>query len=225
MSTAPAARPHPRRPAAAPAPAKPAGPALPLVGTGRGVARCMPARPRRSTAGASWSLSRARRHRQDDRGRRLSGAGEAALPVWIGRGQCIEHYGAGEAYLPLLDALGRLGRAPGGEGWWRLRRYAPTWLAQLPGGGRGGAAGRAAPGPGGTPQRMLRELAEALEALTAAQPWCSCWRMCTGVMPRLSRRWPCWRGGGKRRACCCWRPTGRRSCACGSIPCRRCSRS
>ena len=35
---------------------------------------------------------------------------EAAPPVWLGHGQCIEQYGAGEAYLPLLDALGRLGR-------------------------------------------------------------------------------------------------------------------
>jgi len=33
-------------------------------------------------------------------------AGEGA--AWIGWGQCIEHYGAGEAYLPLLEALGRL---------------------------------------------------------------------------------------------------------------------
>ena len=31
----------------------------------------------------------------------------AAQSVRIGRGQCIEHYGAGEAYLPLLDALGQ----------------------------------------------------------------------------------------------------------------------
>jgi hypothetical protein len=38
----------------------------------------------------------------------------AAPPVWIGRGQCIEHYGAGEAYLPVLEALGRLGRTSGG---------------------------------------------------------------------------------------------------------------
>jgi hypothetical protein len=40
---------------------------------------------------------------------------EAASPGRICRGQCIEHYGAGEAYLPLLDALGRLGRAPDGD--------------------------------------------------------------------------------------------------------------
>ena len=30
---------------------------------------------------------------------------------WIGRGQCVEHYGASEPYLPILEALGRLGRA------------------------------------------------------------------------------------------------------------------
>ena len=35
--------------------------------------------------------------------------------VWIGRGQCIEQYGSGEAYLPLLEALGELGRGPGGD--------------------------------------------------------------------------------------------------------------
>jgi len=40
---------------------------------------------------------------------------EPAVPRWLGRGQCIEHYGAGEAYLPLLDALGRLGRGPDGR--------------------------------------------------------------------------------------------------------------
>jgi DNA-binding winged helix-turn-helix (wHTH) protein len=35
----------------------------------------------------------------------------------IGSGQCVEQYGAGEAYLPVLEALGRLGRAAGGEPW------------------------------------------------------------------------------------------------------------
>ncbi len=34
--------------------------------------------------------------------------------VRVGRGQCIEHYGAGEPYLPWLEALGRLARGPGG---------------------------------------------------------------------------------------------------------------
>jgi AAA ATPase domain len=96
----------------------------------------------------------------------------AAQTAWIGRGQCIEHFGAGEAYLPLLEVLGRLGRGPDGERLVAcLRQYAPTWLVQLP--ALVGEAERAAlrqQGQGVTPQRMLRELAEALEALTAEQP-------------------------------------------------------
>jgi DNA-binding winged helix-turn-helix (wHTH) protein len=32
----------------------------------------------------------------------------------VGRGQCIEQYGAGEPYMPVLEALGRLGRAANG---------------------------------------------------------------------------------------------------------------
>ena len=37
----------------------------------------------------------------------------ATTPLWMGWGQCVEHFGAGEAYLPLLEALGQLGRQPG----------------------------------------------------------------------------------------------------------------
>lgn len=51
----------------------------------------------------------------------------------IAQGQCVEHYGAGEAYLPVLEALGRLGRVPGHHNIIAvLAQYAPTWLAQLP---------------------------------------------------------------------------------------------
>ena len=39
-------------------------------------------------------------------------AGQA--PLWLGHGQCIEQYGTGEAYLPLLEALGQMGRTPDG---------------------------------------------------------------------------------------------------------------
>src|SRR5215471_7543600 len=38
----------------------------------------------------------------------------AGSQVRTGRGQCVEHYGAGEPYLPLLEALGHLARGPGG---------------------------------------------------------------------------------------------------------------
>jgi DNA-binding winged helix-turn-helix (wHTH) protein/predicted ATPase len=91
---------------------------------------------------------------------------------WVGQGQCIEHYGAGEAYLPVLEALGHLARAADGEQVVEaLRRYAPTWLAQMP----------ACVSEeeleviqrqvhGATQERMLREMAEALEALTVIRP-------------------------------------------------------
>src|SRR5262249_19925521 len=54
--------------------------------------------------------------------------------VLTARGQCVEHYGSGEAYLPVLEALGQLCRQPAGEQMVAvLSRYAPTWLAQMPG--------------------------------------------------------------------------------------------
>ena len=92
--------------------------------------------------------------------------------VRMARGQCVEHVGEGEPYLPLLDALGQLGRGPaGGEVLAVLRRYAPMWLTQLPG---------LVSEPereqlqrqvqGATPARMLRECAEALAALTVDTP-------------------------------------------------------
>jgi predicted ATPase len=90
----------------------------------------------------------------------------------IARGECLEHCGAAEAYLPILDAVGRLCRDQGGEQVVGvLRRFAPTWLAQLP--ALLGDAEReelARQLVGATPQRMLREMAEALEAMTATAP-------------------------------------------------------
>jgi predicted ATPase len=95
----------------------------------------------------------------------------AAQTAWIGWGQCIDHYGAGEAYLPLLDALGRLGRGPAGARLVAcLRQYAPTWLGPLAAVVGEGRAALGPPGPGVTPPQMLRELAAALEACTAEHP-------------------------------------------------------
>lgn len=46
--------------------------------------------------------------------------------VRIGRGQCVEQYGQGEAYLPVLEALGQVCHAPGGQQVIEvLSRYAP----------------------------------------------------------------------------------------------------
>jgi DNA-binding winged helix-turn-helix (wHTH) protein/predicted ATPase len=92
-------------------------------------------------------------------------------PFRVGRGQCIEHYGAGEAYLPVLEALGRLCRGSAGDEVTKLlRSYAPTWLVQMP--ALLNEAERESfqrQVGGGTRERMLREMAEALEALTAEQ--------------------------------------------------------
>ena len=96
--------------------------------------------------------------------------GEGALG--IGHGQCIEQYGVGDAYLPVLEALGRLCRGPAGQRVIALLgQYAPSWLVQMP--TLLGAADLDAlqrRGLGATHERMLRELAEALEALTAERP-------------------------------------------------------
>ena len=92
--------------------------------------------------------------------------------VWVGHGQCIEHYGAGEPYLPLLEALGRLCRGPEGASLVALlHQYAPSWLVHLPAllaAEQRERLERAASVV--TPTRMLRELAEVLEVLTADRP-------------------------------------------------------
>ncbi len=92
--------------------------------------------------------------------------------LWIGRGQCIEHYGVGEAYLPVLESLGRLCRASGGaELTALLARRAPTWLVQMPWLlSTADLQTLQRQVVGATRERMLREMAETLEALTASQP-------------------------------------------------------
>ena len=96
----------------------------------------------------------------------------ATEDVWVGHGQCLDHYGAGEAYLPLLEALGRLGREPGGERLVAaLRQYAPSWLVQMPGLVSPAEWERLQRTAGeATQARMLRELTEALDVLTTERP-------------------------------------------------------
>ena len=86
--------------------------------------------------------------------------------VWVGRGQCLEQYGEGEPYLPMLEAIGRLARGErGGELVRVLRRYAPSWASQLPALSTGRATRRRG-SAGAGPTRMLRELSDALEVFT-----------------------------------------------------------
>jgi len=95
-------------------------------------------------------------------------AATAKPGVWIASGTCLEQYGAGEAYRPVLEALGRLARGPGGnELSAMLRRFAPTWLEQMPflvaEGDREPLRHEVL---GATSERVLREMAEAIEELT-----------------------------------------------------------
>jgi tetratricopeptide (TPR) repeat protein len=92
--------------------------------------------------------------------------------VRLGRGQCVEQYGAGEPYMPVLEALTRLSQEAGCERVVELLgRFAPTWLAQMPAvlapEERARLRGQ---NQDVTQQRMLREMAQALEALAAEAP-------------------------------------------------------
>lgn len=93
-----------------------------------------------------------------------------ATPMVVARGQCVEHRGTGEPYMPLLDALGRLCRgAHGPRTIELLRREAPTWLLQFPSLlSDDEAAALAARSSSGT--RMLRELGMLLERLAEELP-------------------------------------------------------
>ena len=93
-------------------------------------------------------------------------------PLLAGRGACIEQYGSGQAYLPVLDAISALCRGRAADRVVEVfTRHAPTWLVQLPGTVRPDRFDelqrRAA---GATPARTMRELAEALEALSIDAP-------------------------------------------------------
>jgi DNA-binding winged helix-turn-helix (wHTH) protein/predicted ATPase len=92
-----------------------------------------------------------------------------AVVTW---GQCVERAGSGEPYQPLLDALMRLCRQASGDRMVSiLERYAPMWLAQLPGllePRQLAALQRRL--VGASRDRMLRELANAVEVLSTHEP-------------------------------------------------------
>jgi len=91
----------------------------------------------------------------------------------IAQGRCIEAHGAGEAYLPLLEAMTGLCREAGERHPVArlLRQHAPMWLAQMPS-VLSSAELRAVrrETAGVTPERMLRELAEAVEIMASQVP-------------------------------------------------------
>ena len=89
--------------------------------------------------------------------------------VWIGRGQCVATYGSGEPYRPVLEALAQLCRTTAdAQRLWVLREVAPMWWAQMPWlmstSEHEALQQRIADS---RPERMVRELAEALEVWTS----------------------------------------------------------
>ncbi|HEY8714652.1 MAG TPA: AAA family ATPase [Candidatus Acidoferrum sp.] len=88
------------------------------------------------------------------------------------RGQCVEGFGGKEAYYPVLEAIGQWVRdSSGGYVVQTLAKQAPTWLIQFP--------SLIKPEQrealekeihGATRERMVREICEALESLTARDP-------------------------------------------------------
>ncbi len=90
--------------------------------------------------------------------------------VRIARGQSVEHHGHVEPYLPWLDAITRL-CLHDAAALIIFQRFAPMWLLQTP--ALLNAEERAALEQqlaGANPQRMLREMLEALQALAAERP-------------------------------------------------------
>jgi predicted ATPase len=91
--------------------------------------------------------------------------------VKIAHGQCLDHHGVGEPYLPLIEALTRLAGGQGGPAVKEiLSTQAPSWLAQMP--TLWTRAERSALETRGraTRERMMRELTLAIEAIAADVP-------------------------------------------------------
>jgi len=94
----------------------------------------------------------------------------AMIPaVRIVRGQCIEGFGGKEAYYPIFEALAELARAGSGEDIVaKLARHAPTWIIQFPSLVRPDQyASIKQQSMGATRDRMVRELCEASEVISA----------------------------------------------------------
>ncbi len=97
---------------------------------------------------------------------------EQVARIIVIRGQCLEHFGSGEAYLPVLDGFSRLCRSSADEGVVKvLREHAPSWLAHM--------SSLAFPAErnhlqshatGATREGMLREMAGAIERLSENSP-------------------------------------------------------
>ena len=88
-------------------------------------------------------------------------------PPRIARGQCIETFGPGEPFMPVFEAIGRLGRESDGSMMIdQLRQHAPTWLIQIPGLLPAEERSELRRGlPPETREHLLRSIADGIEAI------------------------------------------------------------
>jgi DNA-binding winged helix-turn-helix (wHTH) protein len=98
--------------------------------------------------------------------------GRSPTSFLLGIGQCVDRLCEGEAFGPILQALGQLAAGPGRERLLEaLSVHAPSWLAQMPSLWSGVPEAErlrlAREAEGESPARATRRLAEALEALSA----------------------------------------------------------
>jgi DNA-binding winged helix-turn-helix (wHTH) protein/predicted ATPase len=92
-------------------------------------------------------------------------------PPRIAHGQCLDHHGVGEPYLPLIEALTRLAHTTDGAAVKDiLARQAPSWLAQIPSLWTRAERGALEVRGRATRERMMRELTHAIEAIAAERP-------------------------------------------------------
>jgi DNA-binding winged helix-turn-helix (wHTH) protein/predicted ATPase len=89
----------------------------------------------------------------------------------IAHGQCLDHHGVGEPYLPLIEALTRLAGVPDGAVVKKiLAAKAPSWLAQMPSLWTRSERSALEMRGRATRERTLRELTLAVEAMSADFP-------------------------------------------------------
>jgi len=91
--------------------------------------------------------------------------------IRVARGQCVEGFGSKEAYYPVLEALSELCHTSGGDAVARtLAVQAPNVLMHFPAHVRGEQREIQEQIRSFTRERMLREIIEAMEAITSEKP-------------------------------------------------------
>ena len=91
-------------------------------------------------------------------------------PPIVARGRCAEQLAGAEAYLPLLEALDNLLRAPGVDIHNTMAAMAPTWRLQLGADADGSGLSGLHDLPAGSQERLKREMAALFAEVSRVRP-------------------------------------------------------